>query len=223
VSILVVIGDQIQALLKASGVVLKACILQGVHCGFGNTDCASLTDRVIDLESGWIDYFPRPETGIPRRCKQWPETVAAIKATINTRPASFDRVDSGLCFLTSLGRTLVWHSLKDRKHSQTNNLTTAFDKVLKRLNLRNRGLGFYSLRRTFETVAGATKDQVAVDMIMGHADDSMAGIYRQGIEDSRLAAVTDHVRTWAFPVKHPLSTASSDSTTETEPIVDAPA
>ena len=200
-------SEQIQALLMESSVVLKACILLGVNCGFGNSDCASLTERVVDLESGWID-FPRPKTGIPRRCKLWPETVSAITAALDTRPAPYDRADAGLCFLTSHGRPLVWHSLKDRKHSQTNNLTTAFGKVLKKHNLQKSGLGFYSLRRTFETVAGATKDQVAVDLIMGHADDSMAGIYRQGIEDSRLVAVTDHVRAWAIPAK-PESEASA--------------
>jgi hypothetical protein len=41
----------------------------------------------------------------------------------------------------------------------------------------------YSLRRTFETVAGASKDQVAVDNIMGHVVESMAAVYREGIED----------------------------------------
>ncbi len=92
----------------------------------------------------------------------------------------------------------MWHGLKDGKHFQTNNLTTSFGKVLKKLELQKSGLGFYSLRRTFETVAGATKDQVVVDLVMGHADDSMASIYRQGVDDSRLIAVTDFVRNWLF-------------------------
>lgn len=189
--------DQIRSLLAESAVVLKACILLGINCGFGNTDRGSLTEAVVDLESGWLD-FPRPKTGIHRRCKLWPETLVAIKAAIETRPAPYDSSHAGLCFLTSHGRPLVWHSLKERKHSQTNNVTTAFGKVQKKLKLQKSGLGFYSLRRTFETIAGATKDQVAVDLIMGHADESMASVYRQGIEDSRLIAVTDHVRTWLF-------------------------
>ena len=36
------------------------------------------------------------------------------------------------------------------------------------------GLNFYALRHTFETVAGESKDQVAVDYIMGHAQEDMA-------------------------------------------------
>lgn len=190
-------AEQITKLLQESSAVLKACILLGINCGLGNSDCANLTQRVANLESGWLD-FPRPKTGIPRRCKLWPETVAAIETAIEVRPAPFDRADASLCFLTSHGRPLVWHSLKEGKHCQTNNLTTSFGKVLKKCDLQKSGLGFYSLRRTFETVAGATKDQVAVDYVMGHVDQSMAGIYRQGIDDSRLVAITEHVRGWLF-------------------------
>ena len=59
-------------------------------------------------------------------------------------------------------------------------------------------LGFYALRHTFRTVADATKDFPAIRLIMGHADQSIDDVYREGIEDSRLVAVTDHVRQWLF-------------------------
>ena len=55
-------------------------------------------------------------------------------------------------------------------------------------------------RYTFETVAGASKDQVAVDAIMGHVDTTMAGNYRERIDDDRLKAVVDHVHAWLFSV-----------------------
>jgi integrase len=45
---------------------------------------------------------------------------------------------------------------------------------------------FYSLRHTFETNGGEAKDQVAVDHIMGHTRDDMAGAYRERISDARL-------------------------------------
>ena len=35
--------------------------------------------------------------------------------------------------------------------------------------LHRKGLGFYALRHTFETVGGDGRDQIAVDFIMGHA------------------------------------------------------
>ena len=48
--------------------------------------------------------------------------------------------------------------------------------MLKRLKINGRnGLGYYTLRHKFETVAGESKDQVAVNAIMGHVDNSMAG------------------------------------------------
>jgi integrase len=59
-------------------------------------------------------------------------------------------------------------------------------------------LSFYALRHTFETIAGGSRDQVAVDAVMGHADYSMAGEYRERIEDDRLEAVAAHVRKWLF-------------------------
>ena len=74
-------------------------------------------------------------------------------------------------------------------------------KLLKKLKLHRRGLGFYTLRHTFETEAGAAKDQVAVNAIMGHVDETMAANYRERIDDSRLQAVVNHVHEWLFPVE----------------------
>jgi integrase len=59
--------------------------------------------------------------------------------------------------------------------------------------------GFYSLRHTFRTVADALPDRPAIDLIMGHHDPSMGGVYRERIADDRLQAVTDHVRKWLWP------------------------
>ena len=55
---------------------------------------------------------------------------------------------------------------------------------------------FYSLRHSFETVGGNTKDQIAVDFIMGHAPDAndMSAVYRESIDDSRLLDVSNFVR-----------------------------
>ena len=62
------------------------------------------------------------------------------------------------------------------------------------------GLGFYGLRRSFETIGSETGNQVAVDHIMGHvpASSDMGAVYRQHVAESALRQVTDHVHDWLF-------------------------
>jgi hypothetical protein len=64
-----------------------------------------------------------------------------------------------------------------------------------------KGLGLYTLRRTFQTIGDAARDPIATRAIMGHAeaDDDMSAACREGVDDDRLKAVTDHVRQWLFP------------------------
>ena len=63
----------------------------------------------------------------------------------------------------------------------------------------NGNRAFYSLRHTFETQAGESRDQPAVDLVMGHSDSSMAANYRHGISDQRLQDVVNVVRSWLWP------------------------
>jgi integrase len=73
-------------------------------------------------------------------------------------------------------------------------------KLLRRLGINGRKrLGFYTLRHTFRTVADESKDQPAVDFIMGHVVPHMSAVYRETISDARLRGVADHVRKWLFP------------------------
>ena len=69
------------------------------------------------------------------------------------------------------------------------------------LKLKRKGLNFYALRHTFETIAGDSRDQIAVDFIMGHppAANDMAAVYRRRLNDSRLLEVVEFVRRWLWP------------------------
>ena len=57
---------------------------------------------------------------------------------------------------------------------------------------------FDALRHTFETIGGQSRDQVAVDHIMGHTDQFMASHYQECISDERLRIVVDYVHGWLF-------------------------
>jgi integrase len=210
--------DEVLRLLGEADVQLKAMILLGVNCGFGNTDVASLPQSAVNLETGWVT-FPRPKTEIPRRIPLWPETIAALKEALAIRPAPTDPSGRGLCFLTRLGRP--WVRIQEKKPKEKtegdaqadgekepgpeasipiNAISGQFGKLLRALKINGRvGRGFYTFRHCVETHAGECKDQVAVDAIMGHVDSSMAANYRQRISDERLRAAVDTVRAWLFP------------------------
>ncbi len=182
---------EIQRLLDAAGTSMKAMILLGINCGFGNADCGNLPLSALDLEQGWINY-PRPKTGIDRRCPLWPETVTALKEVLARRHEPKDPADAGLVFITKYG--LAW-----AKETSTNPVSQETAKLLKALGINGRkGLGFYTLRHTFRTIADEAKDQPAADFIMGHESPHMSSVYRERISDERLEAVTDSVRAWLF-------------------------
>jgi integrase len=123
----------------------------------------------------------------------WPETVAALREALADRPAPKNPAQAGLVFLTHRGDS--WHT-----GTTDGPLSREAGKLLRRLGLDGRkGLGFYTLRHTFRTVADEAKDQPAADYIMGHEVPHMSSVYRETISDERLKAVTDHVRAWLFP------------------------
>jgi integrase len=184
-------ADEIRRLIGAARQPLKAMLLLGINCGFGNADCGRLPLSAVDVDGGWIDY-PRPKAGIPRRCPLWPETVAALREAIDTRSPPKDPADAGLVFVT-------WRGQPWDKGTSANPVSEETKKLLKKLGINGRkGTGFYVLRHTFRTVADEVKDQAAADFIMGHEVPHMSSVYRERISDERLLAVVAHVRGWLF-------------------------
>jgi integrase len=184
-------ADQLRAMLDAAGCPLKAMLLLGINCGFGNHDVATLPLQVVDLESGWIS-FPRGKTSVDRRCPLWPTTVQAIKDAVAARPVPKAVEAHGLMFVTARGRPWIVRGI-------ANPVGVAARTLMHEVGIHGDRMGFYNLRHTFRTVADGCRDQVAINAIMGHVDNSMAANYRHGIEDGRLIAVSEHVRQWLFP------------------------
>jgi integrase len=198
-------------MLAAAGPQLKAMILLGINCGFGNTDISTLPLDVLDLDGSWID-FPRPKTAVPRRVSLWPETVAAIREALKVRPVSSDPAHARLVFVTRFGVPWVRVELGNGQENAEADIKAPLDvskndaivKQMRRLQdaigLKRKGLNFYAFRHCFETVAGESRDQVAVDAVMGHTADAddMAAAYRERISGERLRAVAEYVRRWLF-------------------------
>lgn len=186
----------IRKLINDAAAPFQAMILLGVNCGFGNMDCARLPKSAVDLKRGWID-FPRPKTGVSRRCKLWPETVQAILdvQALERKPRS--RADADLLFLTKQGLRYV---RRDEQDNRRDGIGQKFTKMLQELNIKRSGVAFYTLRHVFETIGGDTRDQPAVDFIMGHLPPmtDMAARYRERIEDARIERVTQHIHNWLF-------------------------
>jgi integrase len=195
-------AKELRAILDKATMPMKAMILLGINCGLGNADIAALPVKAVDLKGGWLAY-PRPKTGISRRCPLWPETVAAIQEALGCRRVPRSSEHAGLLFLTRRGNPWAHRAVSEDQPGKVrkiadDSVTKEFRKVLVALKLHRAGLGFYALRHTFETIAGDSRDQVAVDAIMGHARDDMASVYRERIDDARLLAVVEHVRKWLF-------------------------
>jgi integrase len=207
-------APQLQQLLGIADCQLQAMILLGVNCGFGNADCGMLPLAAVDLTGGWIE-FPRPKTGIKRRCPLWPETIAAVNEWLERRKGPRDPALADLMFATKYGQP--WHV--DGRND--NPLSAAFRKLLNRIDaaaeeearkdaeengtkykapckVYRPGVGFYSLRHTFQTVADECGDYIATRRIMGHADHSISDNYRERFPDDRLRRVADHVHAWLY-------------------------
>jgi integrase len=183
-------AEEIRRVLEAASPHFKAMTLLGVNAGFGNADCGKLLLSALDLERGWLN-FPRPKTGIARRCPLWPETVAAVRDALAVRPKPAKAEHAGLVFITR-------HGLPWARDNDPGAITRRFNKLLRPLGINRPGVSFYTLRHVFRTVADAARDSVAIDLIMGHADPSMGAKYRERIDDSRLQAVVNVVRQWLF-------------------------
>ena len=172
---------------------LAAMLYLGINAGFGNSDCASLPTWALDLEGGWVT-FPRVKTGLQRRVPLWPETTKAIMASLAKRRVPKDAAHNNLVFITAARGSFA-------KSTTDSPIAKEFAKLVKLLGIDQTGRGFYSLRHTFRTAAGASRDLEAIRSIMGHVNEHVEDTYIHGIADERLRHVTNTVRKWLLAGK----------------------
>jgi integrase len=193
-------------LLDKAGPQLRAMLFLGINAGYTQKDCADLQRASLAARPGCLEA-PRQKSGIARRAPLWPETLAALAEVERVRPAPRDPADAGCVFLTSHGRRWVRHhdqgrddAGKERRGLNLDAVALEFRKLCGKAGVKVRG-GPAILRHVFRTVADEVKDQPAAMLVMGHADQSISGYYRELVSDERIRAVTDHVRAWLLAGK----------------------
>jgi integrase len=178
---------QIRELLQNSSAQMKAMIWLALNCGFGCTDCAQLKWKNLDLQNSRVD-FPRGKTGIDRNLPLWPETVQALKET----PKKGE-----LVFYTRKGNPWV-RTIRGTdndgadKYVKDDAVTKEFSKVIRKAGiLKQKGVGFYTLRRTAATWTARSGDPFAVQKLLGHANLKMASIYVQDVSEQTDRAINN--------------------------------
>ena len=134
--------EEIRLLLASAKPQLKAMILLGINCGFGNTDCAMLPIGALDLVGGIVE-FPRPKqvSSVIARCGR--KRFKPCKRFSASRPKG-SKVLADRVFVTKYNHG--WESRvkseNDKKVSRDDPIAKETGKLLRKLGLHKPGLGF---------------------------------------------------------------------------------
>ena len=172
-------NGQIQKLLENTDVQMKAMVLLGLNCGFGCTDCAELKWDNVDFNNSRIIY-PRGKTGILRNLNLWPETTKVLKKIPKKGELVFYTINGKACVRIIESVDIYGNE----KFSNVDSISREFSKLLKKAGIKTeKGVGFYTLRRTAATLAARSGDPFAVQKLLGHADLKMASVYVQDVSE----------------------------------------
>jgi integrase len=70
------------------------------------------------------------------------------------------------------------------KFTKEDTVVKQYSKFLKKTGIKTeKGVGFYTLRRTAATLAARSCDPFAVQALLGHADLKMASVYVQDVSE----------------------------------------
>lgn len=181
--------EQIRKLLDEAPLQMRAMILLGLNCGFGCTDCSELQWKHVDFRTSRVLY-PRGKTGVNRNLPLWQETISALSSI----PRSNERV-----FNTPTGKAWVRmirsvDKAGNVKFTNNDSVGKEFSKLIKKVGIeKQKGMGFYTLRKTAATLAARSGDPFAVQRLLGHADLKMATTYVQDVS-KQTDRVVDNVR-----------------------------
>ncbi len=197
--------EEVRRLLEECPTIhLKTMILLGINCGLGNHDVSDMEISHANLDSGWLNY-PRIKTGIDRKAKLWPETVESLRQVLAKRKQPQDPADKNILFLTKKHRRryiVYTGDVTKGKAVFKSSIVAEFGKLLANTGIDRSGVGFYSLRHTFRTIAdNLVGDQRAIDYVMGHKRGDISEVYTHAVKDDRLERIAQAVHDWLFPVE----------------------
>lgn len=179
--------DEIRTLLDTADPQMRAMIWLGLNCGFGCTDCSELLWNNIDLVGGRVQ-LPRRKTGIDRNLPLWPETLDALAGLPHKNERVFNTPSGYKCVRTIRRQ----QSNGQAKYVNHDSVSKEFKKLIKKSGLvTEKGVGFYTLRRTAATLAAQSGDPFAVQRLLGHADLKMATTYVQNVSAQTDTAINN--------------------------------
>ena len=80
----------------------------------------------------------------------------------------------------------------NEKYSKDDAVTKEFSKLTRRTGIQmEKGVGFYTLRRTAATLTARSGDPFAVQRLLGHADLKMATTYVQDVSEQTDRAINN--------------------------------
>jgi integrase len=183
-------GEEIDKLLERANPQFKAMILLGVNCGLGPMDLARLRWSNINFATGELN-FPRGKTGAARRSYLWKKTRRALErvSTLKHNKAALEQHgEDALVFLTRKQLPFVRLDVRvedgaEVRVTRSNSISLTFGRMVAELEEKGmpKGLTFYRLRHTFETLGAAARDKAALDLAMGHKAPGMGAHYDHSI------------------------------------------
>ena len=207
-------GDELTRLLQHATPAWKAILLVAVNCGFGPADIGRLRWKHINMTTGHVN-FPRLKTGQQREGYLWKQTRRALEACAKLkrhRKAIERDGKDAFVFLSEDGNPMYREAPRVREVEVDgrrerkvvgvtceNAVSITFRRYVRELELPP-GLTFYRLRHTFKTLAKASRDRDAIDLMMGHADNSIGKRYdHEVITIARLKRVAVAVKRQLWP------------------------
>lgn len=185
-------AGEIHAMLAHASDQMATMIMLGLNAAYGNADCARLTREMIDFDKQWL-AAPRHKSGVWRATWLWPETIELLQKVLAKERTRVPAEYADLVFLTRY-RKPWW---VDGQSGDA--ISKEFTKLREAAGVYRERVGFYSLRHVASTIGEQTpgvSDPIAVRVILGHADQSIAEKYRERFDESKIRMVSEHIRDW---------------------------